>query len=379
MTATVTIVAPTMTGTATSGRQTPRRAARYMTRSSTRMLQSVRAPIILEIGSNIIRVGYADSFQPLHLISVPSTDSASGVQGNATESQWYTILNPWIELVYDRLLCQPATRKVVVLHPQLVVPRTWKAALEKLLWNKGVPAMTFVSALELIPVAHGWKRGLIVHIARDEAVCVCHSDGYVLPFTYQSIPECGYQHLLDDVNTLQREWTSKMDLALLDEFHNPNSLVVALLKCLEACPRDIRYNVIHNMVFCGDGMMIFPDLGRKVAQRLEQILEGTQLQFTTPNTDTDTDTAAPAGDVDTTTSTNNQTTCSIPVSVKSLQSLATRLRLLSCAPHRPDFLAWIGSSLWAASWNRYEDEESRIKWKLAPSQQQQPQVQSLLL
>ena len=121
--------------------------------------------------------------------------------------------------------------------------------------------------------------------------------------------------------------------------------------------------------------MVIPDLSRKVAQRLEQVLEGTQTQFTVTTLNPDPDPAT-EGTATTTTTTSNQMTCSIPVSVKSLTSLASRLRLLSCAPHRPDFLAWIGSSLWAATWNRYEEDESRIKWKLAPTQQQPLQSQS---
>lgn len=351
-----------VTGSTTSRMTGARRTTRYASsRSTSRNLQSVRAPIILEIGSAVIRVGYADSCQPRHLIPVPVSDAASSAHGNQTESQWYATLSPWIEVVYDRLLCNPNSRKVVVLHSQFVVPIAWQAALEQLLWNKGVPEITFVSALEILPVAQGWKRGLIVHVSRDEAVCICHSDGHLLPFTFQSVPECGYQHLLEDPSKLQCEWTTKMDFNLLDELHNPNSFVTALIKCLEACPRDIRYDIIHNLVFCGDGLTVIPDLGRRVTQRLEQILEGTQPELE----------SQPVDESSTTTTTSTQEIVhmtAVPVAIKSVQSLASRLRMLSCAPYRPDMIAWAGSSLWAATWNRYENDESRIDWKLPPQE-----------
>merc|ERR1719223_1815315 len=68
-------------------------------------------------------------------------------------------------------------------------------ALKQLLWSKGVPAVTVWSNLEVLPVAQGWKRGLIVRVGEDETACVCHSDGHVLPYTYHSVP-VGYGRLL---------------------------------------------------------------------------------------------------------------------------------------------------------------------------------------
>jgi hypothetical protein len=248
---------------------------------------------------------------------------------------------------------------VLVVHTPLYVPQAWKAALEQLFWNQGAPAISFVSALEIIPMAQGWKRGLIVHVSQNETVCVCHSDGHLLPFTYQSIPECGYGHLMKDTNTLQREWTPHMDYWLLDERHNPNSFTVALMKCLEACPRDLRYDVIYHLVVCGDGGLILPDMGRRVALRLEQILEGTQEELTVP---------AELVEASSSSTSTTISMAAIPVPVAALKPLASRLRLLDSKPQRPDFLAWIGASLWAATWNRYDAEESRIEWKVAPKE-----------
>lgn len=343
---------PFRSGTRSATSSTARRSARYSSRSSastSRNLESVRPPIVLEIGSSIIRVGYADSASPAHLI--PVSGPASSILVNYSEAEWYTALSPWIEIVYDRLLCPPKTRKVLIVHASLYVPRAWRAAMEQLLWNQGAPAISFVSALDVIPMAQGWKRGLIVLVSKEEAACICHSDGDILPFTYQSVPECGYGSLMKDSNTLQTNWTDEMRFALEDELHNPNALVVALLKCLESCPRDLRYDVIHNIVVCGDGALILPDLGRRVSSRLEQILEGTQDELVAPETLED---LSPM--------------VAIPVPMSGLKSLGTHLRLLDCKPHRPDFFAWVGSSIWAATWNRYDAEESRIDWKLASTE-----------
>jgi hypothetical protein len=374
--------APTGTSTTTARtgtaapRVTTRRSSRFQTRASTRMssFQVERAPIVLEIGvsSTVLRVGYADQFQPQHILPVDDDDNDdkdedastnTNTKNNKSESQWYAVLAPMIQHVYDRLLCNPTTRRVVVVHPHYV-PSAWQAALAHILWNKGVPAITFVSSLDILPVAQGWKRGLIVQVGKEETVCVCHADGHVLPFTYQSVP-CGYQELLllQDGNDNDN---NRQNFLLLDE-DNPNSLVVALLKCLETCPRDIRYSVISNLVFCGDGLVVVPDLGRCVAKRLHQLLEGTaaplELKSEVPETEQETE-----QDQDKSKSTPRTTDglTMVPIDMAALKPLADRLTVTSCAPYRPDLLSWVGSSLWAATWIKYDDEETKIQWKFAP-------------
>ena len=276
-------------------------------------------------------------------------------------------------MIYDRLLCPPKTRKVLIvlsasLSPMLYVSRTYVAALQQLFWNHGAPSVSVMGALEFIPMPHGWKRGLILSLSQTEASCVCHCDGHLLPFTYQSVPECGYGNWMTWSNKnnnndllLQREWTPLMDYWLLDELHNPNSLTVALLMCLEACPRDVRYDVAYHVIVCGDGALIQPDVGRRVVLRLEQILEGTQTELTVPET-----VEGGAGGREFSNEASSTAMTAIPLPISSLKPLASRLRLLDCHPHRPDFLAWIGASLWAATWNRYDAAESRIQWTSSP-------------
>jgi hypothetical protein len=381
-------------GKSSAPRVTAKRNTRFHSRASTRF-NVERAPIILELTSTVIRVGYSESFKPLHIIPIAvavavadttttttststTTTTTTDTSNNLTESQWYFRLSPWIQTVYDRLMCNPATRRVVIVHNEQYMPRARKAALTQLLWNKGVPAISYMSSLEILPVAQGWKRGLIVQVSADESVCVCHADGHLLPLTYQSLPSSicgGYKALLrlqqqqrrqdddddddDDEIKLQVTWTDAMDKLLLDE-NNPQSLVAALLACLERCPRDIRIYVISNIVFCGEGMLFFPELSSRVGKRLKQVLEGSQEPLPAVSQEED--------PLNTNYLNFNTNLTMVPIQTKALQPLADHLAVASCAPHRPDWISWVAASLWAATWNRYDGEESRIKWTLAPSE-----------
>lgn len=336
--------------TSTAPRVAARRAPRFTTRASTHSFKVQRPPIILEIGSSVIKVGYAEQFKPLHLIPLETPPTRS-----LSESQWYSILSPLILQVYDRLMVNPTTRRVMVVHdhyPQ----KSWEAALKQALWNRGVPAVSLVSSLEMVPVAQGWKRGIIVQVGRTEAVCVAHVDGHILPYTYQMV-QCGYETALGPDSKIQTAWDSSMDPLWLDE-HDPNSLVVALLKCLEACPRDIRLHVISNIVFTGDAIVLLPDLGRRVAKRFQMVLDGTS----TPLGQEEGEGKEGEEKEDATKLTV------VPINTASLKPLVSRLAVASCAPHRADFISWVGASLWAATWHKYENDETRIHWTFASTE-----------
>lgn len=144
-----------------------------------------------------------------------------------------------------------------------------------------------------------------------------------------------------------------MGKAWLDE-NSPHSLVVALLKCLQACPTDTRKDVISNMVFCGDTLMVVPDLGRRVALKLKSLLEGTSPE---------TDPASPLLALEE----NQPDMTMVPVAAQALKPLAPNVGLLSCAPFRADLISWVGASVYATIWHRYDNDDSRVKWNFAPS------------
>jgi len=57
---------------------------------------------------------------------------------------------------------------------------------------------------------------------------------------------------------------------------------------------------------------------------------------------------------------------SVPLDVGDLTSLASKIGLISCSPHRADWICWVGASLWASVWNKYNDEETPIPWSFQP-------------
>ncbi|KAG7354840.1 actin [Nitzschia inconspicua] len=359
-----------------SSASTIRRTTRFVSsRSGSRSFAIEPAPIILEFGSTIVRVGYAEQFQPQHLIALEDSifdhddNNKPKTKTNVTktESQWYLVLAPTMEQIYDRLMCKPSTRRVVCVYKPYA-PVAFQKALTQHLWNLGVPAQVHVDSLQVVPIAQGWKRGLIVHVSREEAMCACYANGYIIPSTIQIVPT-GYKALLHGkvnettgkttytVPSSPSELDSVMEEKLLNE-HDPGSLVVALLMCFQECPLDLRAQIVSNVVFCGDGVVLLPDLPRRVVKKVEQLLERTQeegsLEPSAPSS------ATPSA-------TGNPVYAMIPVNWSSLRPLAARLTLKSCAPHRADWISWVGASLWAATWNKYDEDETPIPWIFLPS------------
>ncbi|VEU44149.1 unnamed protein product [Pseudo-nitzschia multistriata] len=336
-----TMPVPTATTTASSSR---------VGRLSSLTLTSSKfepVPIVLEISSTVLRVGFAgEKSRPQHIIVLEGPifdcDYCSGDEARSierknrtkTESEWYLVLSPLIAQVYDRLMCKPSTRRVVCMYSnQRYTPLAFRKALCQHLWNRGVPALVEIDPLEVLPIVQGWTRGLAVNITREEAYCICHADGYVLPYTYQMVPPGGYK------NWLQSEKRNEINEESMA------SLVSAVLSCLQKCPRDLRMSVVSNVVFCGDGVLVLPDLPRKVMKKVRDILQCN-----------DNDEERSLGKFP-----SEDYGC-VPLDLANLRSLASSVALTSCAPYRADWICWVGASLWAAVWNKYNDEETPIPW-----------------
>jgi len=330
-------------------------------------------PIVLEISSTVIRAGFAgEKSRPQHILRIEGAifdshdhheDSSTSKKMNKTktESEWYLILSPLIEQVYDRLMCKPSTRRVVCLYSnQRYAPLPFRRALRQHLWNRGVPATVELDPLEVLPIAQGWTRGLAVNVTREEAYCVCLADGYTLPYTYQMVPSGGYK------NWLRAQTKNGVTEYVLPEYPKDtkdgkndddiclSSLVFAILACLKKCPLDLRLNVVSNVVFCGDGVLLLPDLPRRVMKRVRDILRSENNDVDETRNDKDANASLPT--------IPNTTFASVPLDVAGLQALASSIALISCAPYRPDWICWVGASLWAAVWNKYNDEETPIPW-----------------
>jgi len=271
-----------------------------------------------------------------------------------TAEDWYFILNPLVQKCFDRLLqSSNALRRVVVLHPPLM-PRTWEVALKQSLFNLGVPAVTMISLLDTPPLALEWKRGMVVHVGKTEAYCVAHADGMTLHNTMQ-ITKAGYSQAVGDVEQVASSWTSQMDHTWLNHTTNPNSLLLAVAKCLEACPSDVRKHVAENIVFVGETVLIVPQLPVKLCKRLQTIFqEGVQ----TPELEQPDTLPSSSSDADLTL---------FPMEWSKLKALVPNV--VSTGPYRADQVAWIGASLWATVWNRHDDANEHIHWTYEPKEE----------
>lgn len=227
--------------------------------------------------------------------------------------------------------------------------------MKQSLFNLGVPALTMISLLDTPPLALEWKRGMVVHVGKTEAYCVAHADGMTLHNTMQ-ITKAGYSQAVKDgdVNQVASSWTSEMDYAWLNHTTNANSLLLAVAKCLEACPSDVRKQVAENIVFVGETVLIVPQLPVKLCRRLQVLLQdGGQVpeleQPETPTTSLDGDFTL------------------FPMDWSKLKALVPQA--MSTGPYRSDQVTWIGASLWATVWNRHDDDSKHMQWTHAPAEE----------
>jgi actin-related protein len=265
-----------------------------------------------------------------------------------TQQDWYSILSPLVQKMYDSLMVDPSSRRVAIVCPPFM-PEIWESALQQALFDWNVPAITFQTNLETVTYAMGWKRGMVVSINRQEAFVQAHVDGHALRHTLQVVP-CGYDRVIIDSSKIVTEWTKGMDKFWLDEC-NPESLILALLKCLEACPRETRRDVISNLVFVGETPVYVPDLSRRVGRRLMDVLNQTAEPILPMNENEEEETPETASSL-----------VVVPTSYKTLAPLASHVGVTSTAPFRPDLVSWIGASMWAAAWHRHDDMNEHVEW-----------------
>jgi hypothetical protein len=226
--------------------------------------------------------------------------------------------------------------------------------MKQSLFNLGVPAVTMICLLDTPPLALEWKRGMVVHVGKTEAYCVAHADGMTLHNTMQ-ITKAGYSQAVNgDVEQVASSWTREMDYTWLNHTTNANSLLLAVAKCLEACPSDVRKQVAENIVFVGETVLIVPQLPLKLCKRLQVLLqeEGQAPELEQPET-------SPSALGDDLTL--------FPMDWSKLKALVPQA--MSTGPYRSDQVAWIGASLWATVWNRHDDDNVHIQWMHAPKEE----------
>lgn len=139
-----------------------------------------RPPVILEWSSTILRVGHAEQARPQHILSWNNTSMKS-------EEDWYFVIAPLLSKLWNLLMLDPSSRRVVVVSPSLYFSHTWEAAMKQALWDLRVPAVTMTNCLETVPYSMGWKRGLVLHVGHEEAQCLILANGASLHDTFQGM------------------------------------------------------------------------------------------------------------------------------------------------------------------------------------------------
>ena len=377
---------------------------------SRRVAYYERPPVVMEWGCTLLRIGYAEQNQhrPQHTIvlrqPLPSLDSQ--------EQEWYSFVAPLLQTAWDRLMLSSFlasssssssssgntntnARRVVCVHSPYL-PRAWERAITQALWNLQVPSIALVHNVETVPIALGWKRGMVVHVGMDEAQCLAHVDGHPLRYTYQgkntavcvqvvppfsTLPTpcsaflagcigfvcqqkampCGYQKAVSSSNTIEPSWTNAMNDLWLEE-KNPRGLVWGILQCLRQCPLEVRKDVVSNLVFCGDALLLVPGLPYRTSQRLQKLLssqEEEEQQQQQQQADPPND---PATDGDEEEENNAGQLTRVAMDWKQLQPLASHVQATSTYPQPPELVAWVGASLWATVWHRHDDDDSFVQW-----------------
>ena len=143
-----------------------------------------------------------------------------------------------------------------------------------------------------------------------------------------------------------------MDKAWLDE-NNPNSLVVALLKCLKLAPLDARKDIIANLLVCGLGSVLVPDLGRRLALQVKSVLSKDIADAGESGSGSPSPFHEPAMTL-------------VPMPTEHLKQLMPFVGLLSCAPYRADLIAWVGGSIYSTIWHRHDEEDKKLSWAFSP-------------
>jgi hypothetical protein len=336
-------------------------------------------------------------------------------QTNVSVGTWYRTLAPLLQKVYHALGPDGKERRVVVVLPphvaipssssscdsnNLIVPINFKAALLQCLLqnnnnnnsNSNSNAMagsggtsrshannisvSLQCSMSLVPYALPMisTAMLLVNVGMRDVSCMIHAAGHSLPFTFQTIPimNCG---------SSDYDWTTTTTATssiVMDE------IILALLQCLQACPRAARKHAIHNVVFCGPGIVHQPELSLRVVQRLQQVLRRQQSLTTSSSMlheeepPTDAAEEEPQHDDDEPKSMIHRHGFGIvPVNLKELQPLAEHAGLADYVVFpqqqqqqqdeqrrrpRPDLLAWTGASLWAWHWHNRAENDAQFHW-----------------
>ena len=258
--------------------------------------------------------------------------------------RFFTYLYPLIEEVFGRLgVTDPSARPVlVVLSDDTIRVYPWQAAMECALYSLGVLKLSIKDGLAMVfTVIPQCTDVLIVPVPRMNSFTLAQASGYPLPSTQQVIPVGYRQVVTKDPDLLETQWNDKMSANFLHPTH-ASSLVVAILRTLQACPRDARPRIVENIVFSGEGVLFMPSLPQRVMRQVKAVLQKDKVSIVQPE--------LPMGPTDSLVST-------MPMANwEQLEPLASKITGLIELPYRSDLLVWVGASLWSKGWHQRDPE-----------------------
>lgn len=308
----------------------------------------------------------------------PSRNDEDSGASIGTAAELYRIYSPVLQQALSLLMSQDLSeRKAVVVYDMgLHAPRAFREAVSTiLLENAALRAVSFQPALEMAAFSVHLPSVLMVYFSHScEAHCVAFSSHQVLEYTYQA---CGCVGRSDDRDGGRSKQKQRQQQFVKDKVEaisrmldvdSPNSVAVAVLKCLEACPRAARKEIVGNMLVAGD-VAFMPNLGVRIARQVRACLRGggggeTPEEESLP---------AKEGEGGSTPGESQQpafrdrvvaetTTTRVPVRTSELRSLAEFVGLVEPAQIRPDLLAWVGASVWSSYWHGIDPESSCFQW-----------------
>lgn len=299
-----------------------------------------RPPVLLQITPAVVLAGTATDAAPkrifpYHALAVKNESSSV----EALYRFWSTLL----QQVYNNLGPQDAKdRRVLVLvadvtlEPDYIRDTLKEVLLRVLLQVVGVPAVSIQPTLLFIPYAFPMMTTMIVvHVSPQNGACFVHSQDKSLPYTFHSVPFSE-----STTSTISNTWTNATERQFLDPYY-PESLLVALLKTLQACPLAIRGQAVQNLTFTGEGIVQRPDVALRMAKQLKLLLQdGKSSDNTTSSASSPEQDHYP------------RVWGMVPVDLTAMAGLAPLVGLVDVATTlktgRADLVPWTGASLWAS-------------------------------
>jgi hypothetical protein len=310
-------------------------------------------PILIDLSLQclIIKAGFVGQASAHQIMSLPQPtfDATS-----STAEDYYHLYCPVLHqlLNYFSLTSFAERRIIVVFDSGLYLHKALQNALTRIVLEAiQCHSVAFFSAMQMISMSlmlpSQEATHLAIYLTDQEAQCIVSSSYHTLPFTYQATGQrTGMMNINNGPTKASNYWSSK---------EGSREIVVAILKCLEVCPRELRKAAIHNLYFCGSAASDIRSI--RIGKQLQDALrsEGTTLLASSSSTlDENEETQPVLSDVG----------VSVPVTMSTLRPLANFVSLVAMPDSiRPDLAVWIGASIWANYVFNKDSESAVFQWR----------------